>query len=73
MLSFKKIPTYFIKLYKKISHIISKMLSDVAYFFTFIYVINDYLFIASWIATATATVAPTIGLLPIPIRPIIST
>ena len=25
------------------------MLSDVAYFFTFIYVINDYLFIASWI------------------------
>ena len=33
----------------------------------------DYLFIASSIATATATVAPTIGLLPIPIRPIIST
>ena len=32
-----------------------------------------YLFIASSIATATATVAPTIGLLPIPISPIIST
>ena len=30
-------------------------------------------FIASSIATATATVAPTIGLLPMPIRPIIST
>ena len=30
-------------------------------------------FIASSTATAVATVAPTIGLLPIPIRPIIST
>ena len=34
---------------------------------------NPYYFIASSTATATATVAPTIGLLPIPIRPIIST
>ena len=34
----------------------------------------NYLFLyASSIATATATVAPTMGLLPIPIRPIIST
>ncbi len=33
---------------------------------------KDY-FIASSTATAVATVAPTIGLLPIPIRPIIST
>lgn len=32
-----------------------------------------YLFIAWSIATATATVAPTIGLLPIPMKPIIST
>ena len=32
-----------------------------------------YYFIASSTATATATVAPTIGLLPMPIRPIIST
>ena len=32
-----------------------------------------YLLAASSTATATATVAPTIGLLPIPIRPIIST
>jgi len=32
-----------------------------------------YLFIASSTATATATEAPTIGLLPIPISPIIST
>jgi hypothetical protein len=34
--------------------------------------IKDY-FIASSTATAQATVAPTIGLLPIPISPIIST
>ena len=34
---------------------------------------TDYLFIAFSTATATATVAPTIGLLPIPISPIIST
>ena len=34
---------------------------------------GNYLFIAFSTATATATVAPTIGLLPIPIRPIIST
>lgn len=33
----------------------------------------NYLFIAFSTATATATVAPTIGLLPMPIRPIIST
>ena len=33
----------------------------------------NYFFIASSIATATATVAPTIGLLPIPRNPIIST
>ena len=33
----------------------------------------NYFFIASSIATATATVAPTIGLLPIPRKPIIST
>ena len=35
--------------------------------------LSDYFFIASSIATATATVAPTIGLLPIPRNPIIST
>ena len=40
-----------------------------ALFFRF----TDYLFIAFSTATATATVAPTIGLLPIPISPIIST
>ena len=33
----------------------------------------DYLFMASSMATATETVAPTMGLLPMPIRPIIST
>ena len=32
-----------------------------------------YAFIASSTATATATDAPTIGLLPMPIKPIIST
>ena len=32
-----------------------------------------YLFIASAVATATATVAPTMGLLPMPRKPIIST
>ena len=36
------------------------------------YIVVNYLQ-ASSIATATATVAPTIGLLPIPIKPIIST
>ena len=35
--------------------------------------ILNYLFIAFSTATATATVAPTMGLLPIPMRPIIST
>ena len=34
---------------------------------------NAYFLKLSSTATATATVAPTIGLLPIPIRPIIST
>lgn len=34
---------------------------------------RPYFFIASSIETATATVQPTIGLLPIPIKPIIST
>ena len=34
---------------------------------------KSYLFRAMEISTATATVAPTMGLLPIPIRPIIST
>ncbi len=33
----------------------------------------DYFFMASEIATATDTEAPTIGLLPMPMRPIIST
>ena len=32
-----------------------------------------YLFIACWTATATATVMPTMGLLPAPRKPIIST
>ena len=32
-----------------------------------------YLFMASSMATATETVAPTMGLLPMPMRPIIST
>ena len=36
-------------------------------------IIGDYLFSASLTATAHATVIPTIGLLPTPIRPIIST
>ena len=35
--------------------------------------IPDYLLIASCTATATATVIPTIGLLPAPRNPIIST
>ena len=35
--------------------------------------INPYLFSASLTATAQATVIPTIGLLPAPIRPIIAT
>ena len=35
--------------------------------------VKNYLFKASLTATATATVAPTIGLLPIPMIPIIST
>ncbi len=34
---------------------------------------GNYLFIASCTATATATVMPTIGLLPAPMRPIMST
>lgn len=34
---------------------------------------GSYLFIASSTATATETVAPTIGLLPMPMSPIIST
>ena len=40
-----------------------------------LYISNNlyYFFIASSTATATATVAPTIGLLPIPKKPIIST
>ena len=33
----------------------------------------SYLLMPSWTATATATVAPTMGLLPMPMRPIIST
>ena len=36
-------------------------------------VYKTYLFIASSTATATATVIPTMGLLPAPISPIIST
>ena len=36
------------------------------------YVLTNY-FIASAVATATATVAPTMGLLPMPRKPIIST
>jgi hypothetical protein len=40
---------------------------------TFIYAGLDYLLSASLTATAQATVIPTIGLLPAPIRPIIST
>ncbi len=39
----------------------------------FCYQVNSYLFRAMEISTATETVAPTMGLLPIPIRPIIST
>ena len=38
-----------------------------------LFMIENYSVIACWIATATATVAPTIGLLPIPRKPIIST
>ena len=34
---------------------------------------SNYLFMASCTETATATVMPTIGLLPAPMRPIIST
>ena len=37
------------------------------------YFANIYFFSASDTATATATLAPTIGLLPMPISPIIST
>ena len=38
-----------------------------------LYIISKHYLAACSMATATATVAPTIGLLPIPIRPIIST
>lgn len=42
--------------------------------FVFVYLWNTVIyFIASSTATATATEAPTIGLLPMPMRPIIST
>ncbi len=41
--------------------------------FRFVYEVFTYAFAASSTATAQATVAPTIGLLPIPISPIIST
>ena len=34
---------------------------------------SGFYFMASWTATATATVIPTIGLLPAPRKPIIST
>ncbi len=40
---------------------------------SFYFKINIFYLQASSIATATATVAPTIGLLPIPRKPIIST
>ena len=38
-----------------------------------LYFLKSYAFTDSSIATATATVIPTIGLLPAPMRPIIST
>ena len=40
--------------------------------FSVFYLVSNYL-LASSIATATATVIPTMGLLPAPMRPIIST
>ena len=42
-------------------------------FFAVVILEKSYFFMASSTATATATVAPTIGLLPMPMRPIIST
>ena len=52
-------------------------LGDTPIFFLGYFFINPdivlFYFIASSIETATATVAPTIGLFPIPINPIIST
>ncbi len=38
-----------------------------------VYVKRELYFMASSMATATETVAPTMGLLPMPMRPIIST
>ena len=54
-----------------LKYIILKEVEFIFYFFIlFIYI---FYFIASSTATATATEAPTIGLFPIPINPIIST
>ena len=53
-----------------------KQKTPVTIMITGVYIVRNnlnYFFIASSIATATATVAPTIGLLPIPKKPIIST
>ena len=50
---------------------LSKTTRRNAYLLSFI--VKTYAFIASSIATAQATVIPTMGLLPAPIRPIIST
>jgi hypothetical protein len=52
-----------------------KICFKLGFFINFLMILAHfaYFFIASSTATATATVAPTIGLLPIPIKPIIST
>jgi len=50
----------------------TKKAMEIHRFYLYYYEVLIY-FADSWIATAQATVAPTIGLLPIPISPIIST
>jgi hypothetical protein len=64
-----------IKVSKLHYHIMSKKTGITVRGYPYSYIVNQivYSVIACWIATATATVAPTIGLLPIPRKPIIST
>ena len=67
----KKIPTEETSLRRRLKNSNRKIQIDIRLNNQFCRV--NYLLIASAIATATATEAPTIGLLPIPMRPIIST
>ena len=66
-------PTAFFKLNKKTTPIILADYGSLFYFRISLRAKNYFLFSARSIATAIATEAPTIGLLPIPRKPIIST